>query len=67
LLLKNKTNQLFLSFIYCRLGRSRIEKERKEKAREKKRKVREKHKKIKEKKRKNNLVSLQNPTYKILI
>jgi hypothetical protein len=59
LLLKNKTNQLFFSFIYCRLGRSRIEKERKEKAREKKRKVREKHKKkSKKKKRKNNLVNL---------
>jgi hypothetical protein len=49
--LKNKTNQFFLPFIYCRLGRSIIEKERKEKAREKKRKVREKHeKKIKGKK-----------------
>jgi len=33
--LKNKTNQLFLLFICCRLGRSRIEKERKEKAKEK--------------------------------
>jgi hypothetical protein len=43
--LKNKTNQFFLSFIYCRLGRSRIEKEIKEKAREKERKVKEKHKK----------------------
>jgi len=43
--LKNKTNQFFLSFICCRLGRSRIEKERKERAREKWRKVREKHKK----------------------
>jgi len=38
----NKTNQFFLSFICCRLGRSKIEKGRKEKAREK---VREKHKK----------------------
>jgi hypothetical protein len=38
----NKTNQFFLPFICCRLGRSKIEKERKEKAREK---VREKHKK----------------------
>jgi hypothetical protein len=43
--LKNKTNQFFLPFISCRLGRSRIEKERKEKAREKERKVREKYKK----------------------
>jgi hypothetical protein len=33
--LKNKTNQLLFSFICCRLGRSIIEKERKEKAREK--------------------------------
>jgi hypothetical protein len=39
-----KTNQLFLPFICCRLGISRIEKERKEKVREKERKVREKHK-----------------------
>jgi len=39
--LKNKTNQLFLPFICCRLGKSRIGKERKEKAREKERKVRE--------------------------
>jgi hypothetical protein len=38
----NKTNQFFLPFICCRLGRSKIEKGRKEKAREK---VREKHKK----------------------
>jgi len=44
--LKNKINQFFLPFICCRLGKSRIEKERKEKAREKKRKVREKYKKI---------------------
>jgi hypothetical protein len=44
--LKNKINQLFLSFICCRLGRSRIGKERKEKAREKEKKVREKQKKI---------------------
>jgi hypothetical protein len=43
--LKNKTKKLFLPFICCQLGRSRIEKERKEKAREKERKVREKHKK----------------------
>jgi len=35
--LKNKTNQLLLSFICCRLGRSIIEKERKEKARERER------------------------------
>jgi hypothetical protein len=40
--LKNKTNKLFLLFICCRLGRSRIEKK---KSREKERKVREKHKK----------------------
>jgi hypothetical protein len=33
--LKNKTNQFFLPFICCRLGRSKIRKERKEKAREK--------------------------------
>jgi hypothetical protein len=34
--LKNKTNQFFLPFICCRLGRSRIEKERKgEREREK--------------------------------
>jgi hypothetical protein len=45
LLLKNKTNQLFLPFICCRLGKSKIKKERKEKAREKERKVREKNKK----------------------
>jgi hypothetical protein len=45
LLLKNKTNKFFLPFICCRLGRSRIEKERKEKEREKERKVREKYKK----------------------
>jgi hypothetical protein len=49
LLLKNKTNQFFLSFICCRLGRSRI---RKEKAREEERKLREKHKKIRKKIRK---------------
>jgi hypothetical protein len=36
--LKNKTNQFFLPFICCRLGRSIIGKERKEKAREKKEK-----------------------------
>jgi hypothetical protein len=29
--LKNKTNQLLLPFICCRLGRSRIEKEKKRK------------------------------------
>jgi len=33
--LKNKTNQLPLPFICYQLGRSRMEKERKEKAREK--------------------------------
>jgi len=49
--LKNKTNQFFLLFICCRLGRSRIEKERKEKVREKERKVREKHKKKSKKKK----------------
>jgi hypothetical protein len=49
--IKNKTNQLYLPFIYCQLGRSRIEKEKKEKVREKERKVREKHiKKIQGKK-----------------
>jgi hypothetical protein len=52
LLLKNKINQFFLSFICCRLGRSRIGKERKEKAREKERKVREKHKKNPKEKKK---------------
>jgi hypothetical protein len=63
--LKNKTNKLFLPFICCKLGRSRIEKERKENARAKKKKVREKHKKnIQRKKNKNNLVNLQSPTYK---
>jgi hypothetical protein len=56
--LKNKTNQFFLPFICCRLGRSRIEKERKEKAREKERKVREKHKKIQEKKKKSERIIL---------
>jgi len=45
LLLKNKTNQILLPFICCRLGKSRIEKERKEKTREKQKKTREKHKK----------------------
>jgi hypothetical protein len=35
LLLKNKTNQFFISFLCCRLGRSKTGKERKEKAREK--------------------------------
>jgi hypothetical protein len=49
--LKNNTNQLFLPFICCRLGRSRIEKERKEKVREKWRKVRENINKIQEKKK----------------
>jgi hypothetical protein len=48
--LKNKTNQFFLPFICCRLGRSRIEKERKENVREKERKVMEKHKKYLKKK-----------------
>jgi hypothetical protein len=52
LLLKNKINQFFLPFICCRLGRSRIEKERKEKVREKEKKVKEKHKKKSKKKNK---------------
>jgi hypothetical protein len=56
--LKNKTNQFFLPFIYCRLGRSRIEKEKKEKAREKERKVRKKHKKIQGKKKKSERITL---------
>jgi len=43
--LKNKTNQFFLPFICCRLSKSIIEKERKEKARDKERKVRGKYKK----------------------
>jgi hypothetical protein len=42
--LKNKTNLLSLPFICYRLGRSKMGRERKEKAREKERKVREKHK-----------------------
>jgi len=50
--LKNKTNQFFLPFICCRLGKSIIGKERKEKVREKERKVREKHKKNPRKKNK---------------
>jgi len=58
LLLKNKINQFFLPFICYRLGRSRIEKERKEKAREKERKVREKHKKIQEKNKKSERIIL---------
>jgi hypothetical protein len=49
--LKNKTNQFFLSFICCRLGRSRIGKEKKRKS---ERKVREKHKKKSNKKNKKN-------------
>jgi len=40
--LKNKINKLFLPFICCRLGRSKIEKE---KAREKEKKVKKKNKK----------------------
>jgi hypothetical protein len=44
--LKNKINQFFLPFICCRLGRSRIEKKRKENTREKEKKVRENIKKI---------------------
>jgi len=47
-----KTNQLFLPFICCQLGRSRIGKERKEKAREKERKVRKKLKKNPKEKKK---------------
>jgi hypothetical protein len=47
---KNKTKKLFLFFICCQLGRSKIEKERKEKTREEERKVREKHeRKVREK------------------
>jgi len=42
---------VLFAVISCRLGRSRIEKERKEKVREKERKVREKHKKIQGKKK----------------
>jgi len=57
--LKINTNQFFLPFICCRLGRSRIEKEKKEKAREKERKVREKHKKkSKEKNKKSERITL---------
>jgi hypothetical protein len=52
--LKNKTNKFFLPFICCRLGRSRIEKERKEKVRKKERKVRGKHKKNPMRKNKKN-------------
>jgi hypothetical protein len=52
LLLKNKKNQFFLPFICCRLGRSRIVREKKEKARERERKVRKKHKKKSKKKNK---------------
>jgi len=57
--LKNKTNQFFIPFICCRLGRSRIEKEKKEKAREKERKVRKKHKKIQGKKKKSERITLE--------
>jgi hypothetical protein len=46
--LKNKTNQFFLPFICCRLGRSRIEK----KNEKKERKVRENIKKNPRKKNK---------------
>jgi hypothetical protein len=49
--LKNKTNQFFIPFICCRLGRNKIEKERKENAREKEKKVREQHKKNKKNER----------------
>jgi hypothetical protein len=48
--LKNKINQFFIPFICCRLGRSKIEKEIKEKAREKERKIRKKQKEFKKKK-----------------
>ena len=68
--LKNKTNQFFLPSIYCRLDKSRIGKERKEKVREKERKIKEKYKKNprkKEKKSESNLINLQSPTYKTLI
>jgi hypothetical protein len=51
--LKNKTNQLFLPFICCQLGRIIIGKEKKkEKAREKERKVMGKQKKNPRKKNK---------------
>jgi len=57
--LKNKINQFFLPFICCRLGRSRIEKERKENAREKEKKVRENiKKKSKEKNKKSERITL---------
>jgi hypothetical protein len=57
LLLKNKTNQIFLPFICCQLGRSRNEK-KKEKAREKERKVMEKYKKTQEKEKKSERIIL---------
>jgi len=58
--LKSKTNQLFLPFICCQLGRSIIGKERKEKVREKERKVRGKYKKIQKKNKKSERI-----TYKV--
>jgi hypothetical protein len=56
--LKNKTNKFFLPSIYCRLDKSKIGKERKEKVREKERKVREKYKKIQGKKKRKVRVTL---------
>jgi hypothetical protein len=44
--LKNKTNQLSFPFIYCRLGRSRLGKERIEKNVREREKSKEKNKKI---------------------
>jgi len=51
--LKNKTNQFFIPFICCRLGRSIIDKERKEKERERERE-RSKGKTLKKNPRKKN-------------
>ena len=67
--IKDKTNKFLLPFICCWLGRSRIQKERKEKTREKsKGKTYKKKSKEKEKEKwENNLVNLQSPTYKTLI
>jgi hypothetical protein len=48
--LKNKTNQLFLFFICCRLDRSKIGKEKKRKGEREREKIREKHKKNPKKK-----------------
>jgi hypothetical protein len=68
--LKNKTNQLFLSFICCRLGRSRIAKKKKKKKRQEKKRekygknIKKNPRKKNNKKRKNNLVNLQSLIYK---